>query len=241
VRVVLVAVAVFLTPAVVLGLSCDTWFPEAEGTLPALMFPTGAPDDPGELVVQDGVLYHTEPGSAHLVWLCDSWFPPGGMGFEVLGAEWEAAWRITGESSSSGECLLLSHDDLHGDWSYSLSKMSWEGPDPSVCPDCQYMWHNGTAEWTLTYPTDGPVEGWQVVWIVEPEPPSHIVSVTIDQVSIFEVSCEAAPEGCLTGLGCSGGEVGAPSFDNLTVWWPDPVEEETWGRVKALYRQELVN
>jgi hypothetical protein len=98
------------------------------------------------------------------------------------------------------------------------------------------MWHSGTEEWTLLYPTGGPVEGRQQVQVAESEPPSDIVRVTIDQVLIFELSCEQAPEWCLTGIGCSGGEVGVPAFDYLDVWWPDPVEESTWGSVKALYR-----
>ncbi len=229
-------VVVLCVPCSALGLSCDEYFEENEGSLPSLMIPTCDPNDTGQLVVQGGVLAHTQPGPAHIVWLCESWFPPGGVWLEVYGAEWEFAWRITAHSASSGTCLRLSHDDRHGEWGYSLSKVSWECPDPSVCPDCQYMWHSGTEEWTVSHPTGGPVEGWQLVRITEFEPTPDIVRVAVDSIVIFEGSCGPCPEWLYTGLGCSGGEGGEPIFDNLSVWWPDPVEESTWGSVKALYR-----
>jgi hypothetical protein len=97
------------------------------------------------------------------------------------------------------------------------------------------MWHSGTEEWTLVYPTGAPVEGWQTVFITEAGPPGCHMWVSIDQVPIFERDCEGPPERQLVGLGCSGGEGSAPAFDLLHLTWPDPVERSTWGSVKALY------
>jgi hypothetical protein len=235
-RTIVVAVAVLCVPLAASALSCDEHFDGADGTLPLLLVSTGDPDDTGALTIQSGMLAHTEAGSAHLVWLCESWFPPGGAYFKVLGAGWEFAWRISTHSVSTGTCLRLSHDDRHGAWAYSVSQVSWECPDPSSCPDCQYMWHAGTEEWTVSYPTGVPVEEWQTVRVTESEGLTPVVRVTIDDVLIFEQTFGIAPEPCLSGLGCSGGEAGAVAFDYVIVEWPDPVEASTWGSVKALYR-----
>jgi hypothetical protein len=235
-RVLVMAVLVVFVPLAASGLSCEEQFNEADGESPPEFDSTGAPGDTGEFTVESGVLAHTHPGSAHLVWLCESWFPPGGAYFDVLGSRWEFAWRITMHSALSGTCLRLSHDDRYGEWAYSVSKVSWECPDASSCRDCQYAWHSGTEEWTVSYPTGGPVEGWQTVSVVEYGPPSNTVRIRIDGEVVFDQECGPTPESCLSGLGCSGGEGGAPAFDFVIVEWPDPVEESTWGSVKALFR-----
>ncbi len=234
-RVVLAILLVVCLQCVASGLDCEEFFDGADGSLPTLFFSTGDPDDVGALAIQGGALVHTQPGSAHYIWWCDPPLPAMWLGFDALGAEWEFAWRIEMDDSGSGTCMRLSHDDRHGAWAYSLSKVSWSCPDPGECPECQFMWHNGTEDWTLVHATGGPVEGWQTVFITDAEPPSGHIWVSIDQVLIFDQTCEPPPERQLVGLGCSGGEDSVPAFDLLHLTWPDPVERSTWGAVKALY------
>ena len=222
-------------PCVSSGLMCEESFDGEDGGLPDLFASTGDPNDAGALAIQGGAFVRTQPGSAHYVWWCDPMFPAVFYGLGVLGSEWEFAWRIDPSDPRSGTCLVLSHDDRHGQWAYSLSKVSWSCPDPSECPECQFMWHNGTEEWTLVYPTGGPVEGAQTVWITDLELPSGHIVVYIDQVLVFDEACDV-PEVGLVGLGCSGGEAGTPSFDWVHFIWPDAVEQSTWGAVKVLYR-----
>ena len=217
------------------GLMCEELFDGDDGSLPTLFASTGDPSDVGALAIQSGALAHTQLGTAHYIWFCEPGLPAIWLGFEVLGSKWEFAWRIDMDNAASGTCMRLSLDDRHGQWAYSLSKVSWSCPDPSGCPECQFMWHDGTEEWTLVYPTGGPVEGWQLVWITDAEPPSGHIWVSIDQVLVFDQTCEPPQRG-LAGLGCSGGEGGVPTFDNLHLSWPDPVEQSTWGTIKGLYR-----
>lgn len=235
-RVATAVLLVLCIPCVAPGLSCEEFFDGDDGSLPMLFASTGDPDDVGAFAIQSAALVHTQPGTAHYIWLCEPYLPADWIGFEVLGAEWEFAWRINAHSATSGTCIRLSHDDRHGEWAYSLSKVSWWCPDPSVCPECQFMWHNGMEEWTVEHPTGGPVGGWQLVQITDAQPPSGMIRVKIDGVLVFEQSCEPPPNCGLVGLGCSGGEGGVPAFDTICVEWPDPVDQSTWGSIKALYR-----
>jgi hypothetical protein len=234
-RIAAVTILALSIPCLASGLECDEFFDGEDGSLPALFTSTGDPNDEGTFAIQGGALVHSESGTAHYVWWCDAFLPADSIWFEVLGAEWEFAWRINSDSATTGTCIRLSHDDRHGEWAYSLSRVSWWCPDASARPECQLTWHNGTEDWTVVYPTGGPVAGWQLVQITDAFPPSGMISVTVGGEPIFEQSCEANPGG-LVGLGCSGGELGVPAFDFVVVSWPDPVEQSTWGSIKALYR-----
>jgi hypothetical protein len=233
-RVLTIALLVLCLPSVSSGLMCEETFDGEDGSLPDLFASTGDPDDAGALVIQGGAFAHTQLGSAHYIWRCEPMLTADSFALSVRGAEWEFAWRIDPSDPRLGTCMLLSHDDRHGEWAYSLSKVSWSCPDPGVCPECQFMWHSGTEEWTLVYPTGGPVQGPQLVWIWDPAPPYGHVVVYINQELVFDQACDP-PQVGLVGLGCSGGEIGSASFEWVEFLWPDPVEQSTWGALKALY------
>ncbi len=228
-----IALLVFAIPISAAGLYCEETFDYDDGTLPVGFVITGDSGEPGAFAVLSGAFTHSETGVAHYAWLTCDGPPPDLFHFEVQDGYWDFAWRITWDPSS-GRCLRLSHDDNSGQWAYSFSEFSWWSLDPSVCPDCQWMWHNGTALRTVLHHTEGPAEGWHSVQIFD-NPYQHYVRIRVDGELIFEETYEDI-YGNIHGFGCSGGSVGSPAFDNVWFEWDDPVEAATWGAVKALYR-----
>ena len=85
------------------------------------------------------------------------------------------------------------------------------------------------------YPTEGPAEGWHEIEI-EDDYGYDTVRVRVDNQLILNEGYERIAFRGYPGFGCADVETGAPSLEFLVLWWPCPVESETWGRVKAMYR-----
>ncbi len=227
---VILAVAV---PLCAHGLYCEEQFTYEDGVLPSGFASTGDPSDLGAFAISGNTFAQVQSGSAHYVWLSCDGQTPDFLSFTVRDAPWEFAWRI-GWNSSSGRCLRLSHDSDGRAWSYTFSEFSWLSLDSATCPECQWMWHNGTSLRTATHAVDGPDSGWHTVQILD-HFHQDAITVLIDGEVIFEESFEHI-DGNIHGFGSSGTAIGVPAFDELWFTWPDPVERSSWGRIKSLYR-----
>jgi hypothetical protein len=97
------------------------------------------------------------------------------------------------------------------------------------------MWHNATVLRSVQSPTPGPLDGWHTVTIDETGPNALHLDIRVDWQPIFDETYEYVPEG-YQGLGSLGSGVMTPAFDSIWAQWPDPVEDRSWSRIKALYR-----
>ena len=212
-------------------------FDYPDGAFPDWWYWTGYSEGGGHFLVYGGAFTHVEGGAVYY-YRGTRWANrnlPGFYEFLVKDSYWVFAWRISTNDPTAGRCLWFSHDDLSGSWAYTFAECSWENLDPGEYPDGQFMWHNATVLRSVEHPLAGPLVGWHTVRIHEQGPQALELEIHVDADQIFEESYEYIPEG-YQGLGCLAGGVMTPAFDSIWAQWPDPVEDETWGRVKALYR-----
>jgi hypothetical protein len=211
-------------------------FEYPDGTFPPKWTWTGDPRGGGSFLVYDGAFTHVSGGSVYYFRSDTRDGRPGlgaVYGFGVKGTNWIFAWRITTSDTMQGRCLWLSHDDLWGSWGYTFAEFSWETLDPAQYPDGQYMWHNGTPLRLGHHATDGPLEGWHIV-LIDDQSETHAV-ITVDGEDIFDEPYEFIEDG-FQGIGCVVDGEMTPAFDDIGGDWPDPVEQTTWGSMKALFR-----
>jgi len=236
---VLVTVCVLASLA---GAASGTWceldfWSSPNGTLPPGLTSTGDPSDSGSFSVQEHLLVHDSAGSAHYVThnCPHEEDMVASIDFRVEGTNWEFAWEITIDDPSSGRCLLLSHGEREdGTWAYSFSEFEWWIPEGTTPPGTEYTWHNGTPVSEVVVPTPGPLVGWNYVSIQYwPWPRRIIIVVGVEQ--IFEELHQCTPGAHSMGLGCRATDAGSPAFEYLWLVYISPVEETTWGRIKALY------
>ena len=228
------AVAFLLLATCAPALDCVDQFDGPDGTLPDWWRWTGDPEGGGSFAVEGGALTHTEPGAVHYVYIVcevqEAWYS-----FDVEGSCWDFAWNIwpTGPSRA-GKCLRLSHDQRYGEWAISLADLNWQNLDSTEYPDGFLMWHNATEVKHVAVPTGGPLTGWHNVQIDCPS--AGVFRVRLDGVPIIDETWDDASSYGNQGFGCTSVEAGTPALDNLVISFPDPVEPETWGMIKALYR-----
>jgi hypothetical protein len=206
-------------------------------TSPAEWEWTGYSEEGGSFLVYEGAFTHIEGGP---VYYYRPYFRghrnlPGYYHLVIKDSDWVFAWRITETDPTAGRCLWLSHDQLLGSWAYTFAECSWENLDPAQYPSGAYMWHNATFLRVAQSPTPGPLAGWHIVEIHETGPSALNVEISVDREQIFDETYELIPEG-LQGLGCLAAGDMTPAFDSIWAQWPDPVESESWGRIKGLYR-----
>ena len=237
-RILLLAMVCVVVPCIAQAQG-NWWehFEYPDGTLPAQMVFTGDPADEGAFAVLGNALSHTLSGSAHYIW---DWervpdIAIDGYAFEVWGANWDFAWRVSGSDPTSGRCLRLSHSDRHGQWGYAFSEFAWSLPGDGARPESQWTWHSGVDLRVSLYATAGPAEGWHLVEIMD-DHANDLVRVKIDGELILEEGYERIGLFGYPGFGCADGESGAPALEYIVLWWPCPVESATWGMVKAMYR-----
>jgi hypothetical protein len=237
-RVLVLVCVLALLPVSASGVFCelDIW-PSPNGTLPPGLISTGDPSDGGSFSVQEHVLVHDSSGSAHYVThnCPHEEDMVASIDFCVEGTNWEVAWEITADDPSSGRCLRLSHGQQEdGTWAYTFSEFEWWIPAGTSPPGTAYTWHNGTSVSEVVAPTDGPLVGWNYVNIWYLMWPRRI-RVTVGFDPIFEELHQCIPGAHSMGLGCRATDAGSPAFEFLSLSYISPVEETTWGRVKALY------
>jgi hypothetical protein len=208
-----------------------------DSSLPAEWAWTGFAEGGGSFLVYDGAFTHVGGGPAYYYRIAGAADRNLGGCYELIvkGSYWVFAWRISPDDASAGRCLWLSHDDRSGSWAYTFAECSWENLDPEEYPDGAFMWHNATAIRSVLSPTPGPLDGWHTVTIFETGPNALQLDIRADGQPIFDEAYEYIPEG-YQGLGSLGSEVMSPAFDSIWAQWPDAVEDESWSRVKALYR-----
>ncbi len=197
-------------------------FAYADGTFPPGWTWTGDPRGGGVFLVQDEAFTHTSGGHVH-------YFKPtvcgvGEYEFEVKGDLWTYAWRIEPTGPLSGRCLFL-HP-----W-YAFGEFSWT--TLGGYPEGQYMYHNGSFS-RRVYNNVVPEPGWHHIRIVDE---GDRVQIYADGDLVFDETFDPIPDGYV-GLGSdTGSGAGFPAFDNVgyaeTI---TPVNRETWGSVKTVYR-----
>ena len=212
-------------------------FDYPDGAFPDWWRWTGYSEGGGSFLVYDGAFVHVEGGAAYY-YRESGWANrnlEGYYDFLAKDSYWVFAWRISSVDPTAGRCLWLSHDDLSGSWAYTFAECSWENLDPGEYPDGQFMWHNVTVLRSVQYSVSGPLVGWHSVRIREKGPQALGLEIHVDDDLIFDESYEYIPDGH-QGFGCLAGGEMSPALDSLWAQWPDSVEDETWGHVKALYR-----
>ena len=215
------------------GSSADEFFDtfdEPDGSLPSEWTWTGDPRGGGEFQVQSGTFAHVDGGHVHYFRHADV-TGVGRYEFDVMDSYWSFAWRITTSDPDQGRCLELYHNDYWGgQWKYSLTEFSWY--TLGGYPQGQYMWPNG-SNLDIVHHTSGPVSGWHHITVVDE---LDQVQVWVDGSLIFDEQVEPIPEGYI-GLGsATGSGTMTPQFDNVRFSFNVPVEDATWGAVKALFK-----
>jgi len=239
---VLVAVCVLASLA---GAASATWceldFSGPNGALPTDLISTGDPSDGGSFSLDENLLVHDTSGSAHYVThVCPIEEDMiAAVDFRVEGSNWEFAWEITTDDPSSGRCLQLSHGQQEdGSWAYSFSEFEWWIPEGTSPPGTAYTWHNGTPVSEVVVSTPGQLVGWNYVsiwYLIWPRRVRITVGNAVGNEVIYEELHQPIPGGLSVGLGCGTADAGSPAFEYVWVTYISPVEETTWGRIKALY------
>ena len=236
-RILLLLSIIFLSAPAVRASSYVEWFDYPDGGFPVDWTWTGDPRGGGSFAVYDGTFTHVSGGYVHYIGPRTA---PGrlGMGanfdFDVKGAHWIFAFRITPEDPLVGRSVWIAHSDLWGSWGYTLAEFSWENLDPATYPDGHYMWHNGAVLRAVHYPTEGPLEGWHHVSVDDTEEGDELI-LEVDGEEIFRETYEFIAEG-YQGFGYIGEGATELAFDNLFFSWPSPAEASSWTRIKVLYR-----
>jgi hypothetical protein len=201
-----------------------------DGSFPPEYTWTGDPRGGGYFEVHNEEFTHVDGGHVHYFRDLDIC----GDGFYLLwvrDTEWVFAWRITPGNPDAGRCLVLYHNDYWYPNAYGFAEFEWW--TLGGYPEGQYMWHNGSNINLWTHET-GPMTGWQEVVIRDV---GTYVEIFINGQLIFFQLTEPIPPGYV-GLGCDGPGVMTPAFNvvEYSAFPASPVEQSTWGSVKALFR-----
>jgi hypothetical protein len=202
-----------------------------DGSIPPDWTWTADPLGEGQFAVQDSQFVHLSGGSSYYVRVSpeDSMCYQGWYRFDVKDSDWEFAWGVHG-TAQSGSCCRLYHNDAWGQPGFTMTYSEWSVP-PEY-PDGQYMFHNST-DLFIAHSWTEPLVGWHHVEI---EDILGFLRITVDDSQvIFDQS--SFNGGGHVGLGAIAGGEMTPAFDNVEhVAYHSPVEQTSWGRMKAMFR-----
>ena len=207
-------------------------FSYADGSLPPDWMWTCDPQGEGQLAVQDSQFVHVSGGASYYVRIPSDSVTcyQGWYRFDVKDSNWEFAWGING-FPDHGWCYRLYHNDAWGQPGFTLTYSEWSVPPE--CPEGEYMFHSGTDLY-VTHSWTGPLVGWHHVTI---EDILGFLLITVDDTQVIFSESSFCLSGYV-GLGATAGSGDStPAFDNVEhVAYHSPVEQSSWGSIKAMFR-----